>query len=128
MPLQAGPCPVVTHGGPRVGIGYGYLHVAERDPGVERGCDKGVAQRVRADLLGDSGAAGHPADDPDAAVPVQTLPVRGHEQRSRAMHDLQLTRRLDYNQSASSLPSMRRSAQPRPRGAAITDHPLWRGT
>jgi hypothetical protein len=37
---------------------------------------------VRADLFADPGAAGHPADDPGGAVPVQPPPVRGEEQRS----------------------------------------------
>ena len=53
-----------------------FLDVTERDPGVEGGGDEGVAKRVRSDMLGDPGAAGHPADDPGGAVPVQPLPSR----------------------------------------------------
>jgi hypothetical protein len=41
-----------------------------------------VPQGVRADVLGDPGAAGDPADDPRRAVPVQSPPVRGREERS----------------------------------------------
>ena len=81
VPVEAGPCPVVAHGGARVGVRGGLLHVAQRHPGVEGGGDERVPQRVRADLLGDPGAAGDPADDPGGAVPVQPPPVRGEEQR-----------------------------------------------
>jgi hypothetical protein len=57
------------------------LHVPQRNPGVERGGDERVPQRVRADLLIDPGAVGDPADDPGGAVPVQPPPVRGDKQR-----------------------------------------------
>jgi len=57
------------------------LHVPQRHPGVERGGDERMSQRVRADVLGDLGAAGDPADDPGGTVPVQPPPVRGEEQR-----------------------------------------------
>ena len=71
----------------------GFLHVAERDPGVERGGDEGVPQGVRADVLADSGAAGDPADDPGGAVPVEPPSVRGEEQRSfGALADSQVDR------------------------------------
>ena len=43
-----------------------------------------MSQRVRADLLGQPGAAGDPADDPPGSVPVQPLPGRGGEDRSFA--------------------------------------------
>jgi len=36
---------------------------------------------VGADVLGDPGAAGNPADDPGGTVPVQPPAVRGDEQR-----------------------------------------------
>jgi hypothetical protein len=62
-------------------VGGGLLHVAERDPGVEGGGDERVSQRVPADLLGDPGAPGNPADDPGSAVPVQPPPVRGGKER-----------------------------------------------
>jgi hypothetical protein len=41
-------------------------------------------ERVRADGLGDLGAAGDPADDPPGAVPVQPPAVSGQEDRSFA--------------------------------------------
>jgi hypothetical protein len=48
---------------------------------------------VRADVLGDPGPAGDPADDPGGAVPVQPPPVPGDEQRSlRALADSQVDR------------------------------------
>ena len=81
--VQAGAGPVVAHGGARVGVRCRFLHVAERDAGIECGGDERVAQGVRADLLGDPGAAGDPADDAGGAVPVQPLAVRGEEQRAR---------------------------------------------
>jgi hypothetical protein len=56
-------------------VGCGFLHVAQRDSGVERGGDERVPQGVRADVLGDLGVAGDPADDARGAVPVQPLSV-----------------------------------------------------
>jgi len=61
-------------------VGCGFPHVAQRDSGVEGCGDERVPQGVRADVLGDLGAAGHPADDAGGAVPVQPPPVRGGEQ------------------------------------------------
>jgi hypothetical protein len=57
----------------------GFLHVAQRDPGVQRCGDERVPQRVRPDRLGDPGAAGDPADDPPGAVPVQPPAIDGQE-------------------------------------------------
>ena len=57
-------------------MGGGFLHVAQRDPGIQRGGDERMPQRVRPDGLGDPGAAGDPADDPPGAVPIQPPPVR----------------------------------------------------
>ena len=62
----------------------GFLHVAQRDAGVERGGDERVPQGVRPDGLGDPGAAGDPADDPPGAVPVQPPAIRGQEDGSFA--------------------------------------------
>ena len=59
----------------------GFLDIAQRDPGIERGGNERVPERVRRDGLGDSGAAGDLAHDPPGAVPVQPLPVIGHEHR-----------------------------------------------
>jgi hypothetical protein len=81
VPVEAGAGPVVAHGGARVGVRGGFLDVAEGYPGVEGGGDERVPQRVRADLLGDPGAAGDPADYPGGAVPVEPLAVGGEEQR-----------------------------------------------
>ena len=63
-------------------MGGGFLHVAQRDPGVQCGGDECVPQRVRPDVLGDPGAAGNPADDPPGAVPVQPAPLCGQEDGS----------------------------------------------
>jgi hypothetical protein len=63
-------------------MGGGFLHVPQRHPGVECGGDERVPEGVRADVLGDPGAAGDPPDDPRGAVPVQPPSVRGDEQRS----------------------------------------------
>ena len=82
MPVQAGAGPVVSHRGARVGVGGGFLHVAQRHPGVERRGYECMPQRVGADVIGDPGAAGDPVHDPGGAVPVQPPPVRGEEQRS----------------------------------------------
>jgi hypothetical protein len=53
--------------------GSGFLHIAQRDPSIQRGGDERVAQSVRPDGLGDPGPAGHPPDDPPGAV-VQPAP------------------------------------------------------
>jgi hypothetical protein len=63
MPVKAGPYPVVAHGGARVGVRGGLLHIPQRHPDVKRGGDERVSERVRAHVLGDTGAAGDPADD-----------------------------------------------------------------
>ena len=62
-------------------MGGGFLHVAQRDPGVQRGGDERVPQRVGPDGFGDPGAAGDPADDPPGAVPVQPAAISGQEDR-----------------------------------------------
>jgi hypothetical protein len=74
-------------------MGCGLLHVAQRHPGVEGGGDERVPQRVGADLLGDPGAPGDPADDSGGAVPVQPFPVCGDEEGSfGALADRQVDR------------------------------------
>jgi len=82
VPVQATAGPVVPHRGTRIGMGCGLLYVAQRHPGVERGGDERVPQRVRSDVLADPGAPGYPADDPPGAVPVQPPPVSGQEDRT----------------------------------------------
>jgi hypothetical protein len=46
VPVQAATGPVVSHRGPRVRMGGGFPHVAQRDPGIQRGGDKRVPQRA----------------------------------------------------------------------------------
>jgi len=84
VPVQGSSGPVVSHGGSGIGVRGGFLHVAQPDPGVQRRGDERVPQRVRTDRLGDTGAAGHPADDPPSAVPVQPTAIRRQEDRSLA--------------------------------------------
>jgi hypothetical protein len=76
MPIQTAAGTVVPHRGPRISVRGGFLDVLQRDPGVQRGGDERVPQRVRPDRLGDPGAAGDPADDAPAAVPVQPMTIR----------------------------------------------------
>jgi hypothetical protein len=57
------------------------------------GGDERVPQRVGADLLGDPGAPGDPANDSGGAVPVQPFPVCGGEEGSfGALADRQVDR------------------------------------
>ena len=58
-----------------------FLHVSKRNPGVQGGGDERVPQGVRSDRFGDPGADRDSADDPGGAVPVQSLSVRGEEDR-----------------------------------------------
>jgi hypothetical protein len=81
VPIETAAGTVIPHGRARVGVRGGFLHVAERDPGVKGGGNERVPQRVGPDWLGDPGAAGYPADDPRRAVPVQPLSVAGKEDR-----------------------------------------------
>ena len=48
VPVQTAAGAVVSHGGAGIGVGGGFLHVPERDPGVERGGDERVPKRVSA--------------------------------------------------------------------------------
>jgi len=73
----------MPHGGTRIGARGSFLHICERDTGVETG-DERVPERVRPGLLGQSGAAGDPAGYPPGAVPVQPFPGRCDEGRLRA--------------------------------------------
>jgi hypothetical protein len=49
--VEAGARPVLAHGGARVGVGRGFLHVPQRHPGIERRGDERVSQRVRSYVL-----------------------------------------------------------------------------
>jgi hypothetical protein len=67
------------------------LDVAQRDPGIQGGCDERMSERVGRDGLGDPRPAGGLADDPPGPVPVYPPPVGGHEQRAvRAFADGQV--------------------------------------
>jgi hypothetical protein len=69
------------------------LDVAQRDPGIKRGGDERMSERVGRDGLGDPGAAGGLANDPPSAVPVQPPHVRGQEYRAvRAFADGEVDR------------------------------------
>jgi hypothetical protein len=52
-------------------VGGGFLDVAQRHASIQRGGNEGMSQGMRADDLGDPGAAGDAPDDPGGAVPVQ---------------------------------------------------------
>jgi hypothetical protein len=60
------------------------LHIAQRHPGIQRGGDERVPERVRADGLADPGAARDPANNPPGTVPVQPPPLCGQEDRALA--------------------------------------------
>ncbi|HKD87489.1 MAG TPA: hypothetical protein VKB62_03060 [Streptosporangiaceae bacterium] len=79
MPVQRGPSAVILHGGAWISMRGGFLHFAQRHPGIQGGGDECVSQRVRPDALDDPGPAGRPADDPRCAVPVQPAAVCGQE-------------------------------------------------
>src|SRR5712692_2837224 len=66
------PGAVVPHGGSGVGVGGGFLYVAQWPAGVNRG-DERVTQRMRPDGLCDSGPAGY-LSAPERRL--CTLPIR----------------------------------------------------
>jgi hypothetical protein len=68
--------------GSGVGVAGGFLYVAQRDAGVERGGDERVPQGVGTDLLVQSGPASDPAHDTRRAVAVHALAVGAQENRS----------------------------------------------
>lgn len=39
VPVEGGPGPVIPHGGSRVGVRGGFLHIPQRHPGIEGGGD-----------------------------------------------------------------------------------------
>ncbi len=84
MPVQGGPVPGRISWWCAGRVGGGFLHVAERDPGVQCCCDECVSERMGSDGLGDSSVAGDPADDPPGAVPVQPPAICGMEDGSWA--------------------------------------------
>src|SRR6266702_5291142 len=82
VPVQRGAGPVIAHGGPRIGVGGGFLDIPQRDPSIERGGDERMPQGVRSDGLANPGAAGYPPDDPPGSMPVQPAAIRREEDRS----------------------------------------------
>jgi len=78
--VQAGTRTVIPHRGPGISVRGGFLHIAQRHPGIQSG-DERMPERVRSDRLADVGAAGNPPDDPGRAVPVQPPPIGGQEDR-----------------------------------------------
>jgi hypothetical protein len=84
MPVQRGTGPVIPHRGARVGVGSCFLHVAECDPGIQRGGDERVPERVGTDGLSDPSMPGEAADDPPGAVPIQPSAIRSCENGPRA--------------------------------------------
>ena len=81
-PVKAVPCPVVAHRRSWVCVRGRFLHVAERDAGVETGGDEAVAERVRPDLLGDPRPLGDPPHDPSRRVAVKALAIVAKEDRA----------------------------------------------
>jgi hypothetical protein len=67
VPVAGDAGAVVPHRGARIGVGGGFLDVAQRDAGIERGGDECVTQRVRAVRLVDAGAARRDARTPRSA-------------------------------------------------------------
>jgi hypothetical protein len=62
----------------------GFLNVAQRAPGVERGGDERVPQRVRSDALGNASLAGDATHDPARGVAVETFAVCADKDRPLA--------------------------------------------
>jgi hypothetical protein len=93
MPVQAAAGAVIPHRRPRIGVRGGLLHVPQRHPGVKRGGDERVPERVGRDGLGDPGPAGRLANDPPGSVPVEPPPLGCQEHRPvRALADGQVDR------------------------------------
>jgi transposase len=76
--------PVVAHGGAGVGVAGGFLHIAQRNPGVKRGGDERVAQRVGPHALGYPCPSGDTPDDTTGRVSIDPLAVGSDEDRSLA--------------------------------------------
>src|SRR3954447_20042918 len=64
VPIEREACPVVAHGGARVGVRGGFVNVRKWDASVECGGDERVPQRVRPDGLVDTGTVGDLPHDP----------------------------------------------------------------
>jgi hypothetical protein len=68
---------VIPHRGARVRVGSGFLHVPQRDPGVQRGGDERVSERVGCDGLSDP--ARRAARRTIRPAPCRPPAVRGQE-------------------------------------------------
>ena len=77
--VERDPGAVVAHRGSRVGVGGGFLDIAQRDTGVEGGGDESVAQRVGAGVLVDPSRLRDAAHDPGCGVTIQSATVVAEE-------------------------------------------------
>ena len=82
MPIKGLAATVVAHRGARVGVAGRFLHVTQRDAGVQGGGDEGVTQRVRSDPLADPGTASDTAHDPPSSMPIDPFTVGVEEDRT----------------------------------------------
>ena len=73
---------VVSHGRTWISVAGRFLHVTQWHPGVERGSDERVPQRVRADALGDPGPMSDAAHDARGGVTVQSFAIAADKDRS----------------------------------------------
>ena len=60
----------------------GFLHIAQRHPGIKRGGDERMPKCMGRNRFEDPGAARHPPHDPSGAMSVQPPSVRCHEDRA----------------------------------------------
>jgi hypothetical protein len=72
---------VVAHGGTGIGMAGGFLHIAQRNPSVQRSGDECVPEGVGAHALGDPRPSGDAAHDPSGRVSIDPPPVDSHEDR-----------------------------------------------
>jgi hypothetical protein len=82
VPVQGLAATVVSHRRSRVGVTRRFLHVTQRDAGIEGCGDERVTQRVRPDSLDDPSLAGDASHNPPSRVPIQPLPVGVEEDRT----------------------------------------------
>jgi hypothetical protein len=73
---------VVAHGGAGVSMAGCFLNITERNAGVECSSDERVSQRVRSDLLCDSGVSGDATDHPPGGMTVESVAGAAHKERS----------------------------------------------
>jgi hypothetical protein len=59
-----------------------FLHVSQRDTGIEGGGNEAVPERVGSDSLGDPGGTGYAADDPSGGVAVEPGAVAAEKNRT----------------------------------------------